>query len=340
MTRDLSPYIKILQDPAQEIDYLQITPFSDLNSAELMQFRAGWATLTPGRQLEVLRVMVQVTEDYFEYDFGKIFAGLLHEPDPQIRLLAIEGLLEDDRPQLIPEICKLLETDSDPEVRAAAAGSLGRFIYAASIELIGERSVAAAKALLRTCYTDPHEALLVRRRALESLAASYEDDIDVLIESAYYADDADMYLSALFAMGRNGDRRWVPYLAEGLSHEIAELRLEAMRALGEIGDRESAMHIVQLLHRETDSEVRLAAIMALGRIGGDKAQEALNWLLTWEDEEIDAAVALALEEHALSDTSVIGIIDEILAEEGEEAIHDDEIWDDPLDAEIRRLYDE
>ncbi|NOZ48773.1 MAG: HEAT repeat domain-containing protein [Chloroflexi bacterium] len=100
------------------------------------------------------------------------------------------------------------------------------------------------------------------------------------------------------------------------------------------------MHIVQLLHRETDSEVRLAAIMALGRIGGDKAQEALNWLLTWEDEEIDAAVALALEEHALSDTSVIGIIDEILAEEGKEAIYDDEIWDDPLDAEIRRLYDE
>ncbi len=345
MKRDLSPHIQTLQNTAVAIGADHVIPFSDLTAEELQQFLHGWQTLSPERRREILKQMVEVTVEYFEYNFDKIFRSFLHDPEADIRLLAVDGLWEDMHLQLIPDLCYLLENDSDYRVRAAAAMGLGRFVDAATMETIDSHTIAPAIDLLRARFNDPLERAPVRRRALESLSSGREDDIEILIESAYYADDPDLSQGALHAMGRTGDAHWVPFLLESMSQGIAELRCEAVEALGLIGDKRSVEHIGYLLQTEADPEVRLAAIIALGQIGGEKAREILAELVAGDDVDDAAAAETAISELEIYELSTHELVSAILESTDIEDEEDDEnddfdFWEDPLDAEIRRLLDD
>ncbi|NOZ73072.1 MAG: HEAT repeat domain-containing protein [Chloroflexi bacterium] len=341
MTRDLSPLFTHLQDPQKPLGYQQLSILTDLNTSELQQFRQGWQVLPAFRRLEFLQALTEMAEEHIEFDFRNIFFTLLHEEDPQTRVLAIEGLWEEDRLHLIPELCRLLEQDDEYEVRAAAASALGRFVYLGEVEKIDPRHTETVKAILRRCFHDPQEHVHVRRRALESIATCSDADIETMIENAFYSDDLDMRSSALYAMGQNADQRWTPYLLEGLHHAAPALRLEAVRALGLLEVRGAVTQIARLLEQELDLEVRLAAIEALGQIGGSEARKALEWITGWDDEASVTAAEAALEESYLSEGPIHDLINEILEESGwSEDFLEDEFFEDPLEAEIRQLLEE
>ncbi|HST58884.1 MAG TPA: HEAT repeat domain-containing protein [Longimicrobium sp.] len=81
--------------------------------------------------------------------------------------------------------------------------------------------------------------------------------------------DAEVELEIVRALGRVGDPRAVPVLAERasgggfFSRVPSPLRVEATRALGEIGG-DAARAVLQRLLRERNAEVREAAVKALG----------------------------------------------------------------------------
>ena len=81
--------------------------------------------------------------------------------------------------------------------------------------------------------------------------------------------DAEVEMEIVRALGRVGDPRAVPVLAERasgggfFSRVPSPIRVEATRALGEIGG-EAARAVLQRLLRERNAEVREAAIKALG----------------------------------------------------------------------------
>src|SRR4051794_35992129 len=96
-------------------------------------------------------------------------------------------------------------------------------------------------------------------------------------------------------MGRTLDRRWLDILIEELESEDAEMRYEAARATGAIGDVQAVQSLSKLALDE-DDEVRQEAIMALGRIGGPRAERVLRSLAEDASQSDREAIAEALGE--------------------------------------------
>ncbi len=337
--------LELVKKPETQISVEHCLALSDLTLPQVEAVVEACRALPAERKVNMLRQMAGVAEEDFHYDFGKVMIAFAEDAAGDVRLAALEGLWDEHRTSLIPLLTRLLAHDEDPRVRALAAVQLGRFIDAAIMEEISEQAVAPAISVLRTAFNDADEHIDVRRRALEALSFGDEHDIDVMIEEAYYAEDLDMYMSSLFAMGRTANKQWVPYLLEGLTHELAPVRAEAMRALGNIGDPETVVHIASVLAEESESIVRFEAIMALGEIGGSDAKSLLTSLLESDDPEMVEAAEVALEGISIFEQSAQELIDIILAEAGiaegdEDAWDDVASWEDATDAEIRRLLDE
>jgi HEAT repeat protein len=288
-----------------------------------------------------------MAEDHIEYHYNPIFAWTLDDADARIRALAIEGLWEDTSAHFIERFQHMLIYDEDVDVRAAAALALGRFVHWGETNEIPSRYAEQAVEALWDVYHDPHEHTHVRRRALEGIAASSHPGAPRLIESARFDEDIFMRISALYAMGRSADVRWIPYLLPELENEAPELRMEAARALGELESSAAVDPMIRMLDDEADVEVRYAILEALGQIGGEKAKQALQLALDSENEAEVEIAEMALEQLYAGVNNLYQLIDEVLGIENDEALSGEEepdIWDDfyedPLEAEIRRLLDE
>lgn len=344
MTRKLHDILNRLSDETIPLDYPLLGSLSDLNSAEMAQFQRAWQAFSQLRRLELLATLIELAEDHIEYDYRSIFRWTLDDSDPAVRALSVTGLWEDEHPQLIPVLTRLLQHDEDLEVRAAAALALGRFVYLGEIESIHPDHAEAAGMALWDALNSPHEHAHVRRRALEGISASGEPSIIRVIESALYEDNIQMRIGALYAMGRNADPRWIPYLVPELRHRHDEVRLEAVRALGELEARVAVSHIIELIEREAVEEIRLAALEALGLIGGPASRKALEAASEWDDEIIALAAREALEELLFSEGSTFELINEILGieEDDDLDLNDlaDDLYEDPLEVELRQLLDE
>ncbi|MFH1570115.1 MAG: HEAT repeat domain-containing protein [Gemmatimonadota bacterium] len=116
-------------------------------------------------------------------------------------------------------------------------------------------------------------------------ASQYDRIVDIATRSDYpYATRKQ----AVKALGQIGDRRAVPALV-GILTEFdrrTTLKEEALVALGQIGDPETATPIGYLLDRslsEPNAELRLAAMTVLGQLGGDKSAEILVNALAYYD---------------------------------------------------------
>jgi len=296
----LERYLHELADPTRPISGSALTRLSDLETSEVASLRDGWPSIPLPRRREIVRKSVELAEDSFEVDFEALFQLALDDEDADIRLGALDGLWESERASLVPVIVRLFESDPEERVRAAAAQSLGRFILLAESDKLPQRSAGRAEAALLAALDARDTPLLVRRRALEAVAARDHPSIPARIEAAYHSKEPQEQLGAIFAMGRSGDPRWLPALLEDLSDEDAERRYEAAVACGEIEDARAVPALRRALADE-DREVQLAAVAALGHIGGLDARQALTALTQRGDEQLQEAAQEALEEMSVSE---------------------------------------
>ena len=345
MPRDIRKILLDLSDEDKPISYRLLRNLSELTEAELGQFQSAWADFTPARRLELMRALVDLAEEHVEFHYNPIFAWTLHDSDPQVRAQAIEGLWEDQDPRFVDQFEHFLVYDEDVDVRAAAALALGRFIHWGEMEEVPRRYAEQAVEALWDVYHDPREHVHVRRRALEGIALSSHPGASRLIESAHFDEDPFMRASALYSMGRSADVRWIPYLLPELENDSPELRMEAARALGELESTAAVDPMIRMLDTEKDSEVRFAILEALGQIGGDKAKQALQLAADSENEAEAEIAEMALEQLYAGVNNLFELINEVMGVESEAALLEeadawDDFYDDPIDAEIRRLLDE
>ncbi len=346
MPRDISKVIRSMGDEDRPISYQLLRNLSELNARELKQFQEAWPGFSPQRRYELLRAMVALAEEHIEYNYNAIFAWTMEDVDPRNRALSIEGLWEDMTLRHMQRLSEILVRDEDMEVRAAAALALGRFVSWGEMEEIpaayGEQAVEA----LWDVYHDPREHVHVRRRALEGIAASSHAGAPRLIENAHFDEDLSMRVSALYAMGRTADVRWIPYLLPELESQAPELRMEAARALGELEASAAVDPMIRMLDTEKDAEVRFAILEALGQIGGEKAKQALQLAADSEDEAEAEIADLALEQLYAGVNNLYELIDQVVlgTEPDEALLEEDDAWrgfyEDPLEAEIRRLLED
>ncbi len=224
----------------------------------------------------VVRQMLEQSETNVELSFARVQGQFVEDPDAEVRVLAIQGLWEDENPRLADLLLGMLDTEFDAAVREAIVDGLGRFAYLASVgRLDNERASRIHDRLIEIFQSE--ELVAVRRRALESAAYFEDDEVEEAISEAFDSIIHDLHISSIFAMGRNLSERWFSTVLVEMQDPDAEIRFEAVRAIGEFGD-ERAVNLLLDLVDDEDAEVRMAAVTALGQIGGKVSVGALRRL--------------------------------------------------------------
>ena len=269
---------------------------SKMDQADLEALKKIWPTIATERRRDVMRELLEISEENFEVDFDPVFFLGMADQDPDVRALAVGGLWENEQPALIGPLLHLLQADEAAIVRAAAASALGRFIYLSELEeLDREYIIPIKKGLLDTIH-QPAEDIEVRRRAVESVSFLGEAEVRQIVENAYYDDDEKMQVSAIFAMGRSADITWCSRVIAELDNPNSEIRFEAARACGELEAAEAVSKLIELIDTDPDLQVQEMSIWALGRIGGSVAREGLEICTGSENEAIAQAAEDALDE--------------------------------------------
>jgi len=269
--------------------------FSDLSGEQLARWREVWFALSPGRRAALIEQMRELAEEDIEADFRALFRIGLEDPDARVRLASVEGLYEEEHPDLIAPLIKLAHEDPDELVRAAAVELLGQFMYAGVLgRLSRERHDQVYVALMRALLTSPGHSI-VHRRALESLAYVTNEEVDLQIRQAYYAEDELLRLSAIIAMGRSSNRAYCALVRDELRSVSPLVRRRAAEAAGQLEDEEAVPLLAELLDDPSD-EVRFAAMDALALIGGEEAEAQLMAAAASDDETISEYALKALEE--------------------------------------------
>jgi HEAT repeat protein len=268
---------------------------SALTREEMELFTDRWPLISAGRRRQVTRALVEITEDNFTADFHNIFRLGLQDEDEEVRARAIQGLWEDESPAFVDSLLEMLSTDPSIMVRAGAAMGLGHFVLLTELEELEEELGHRIVRALWKVIEDPHEALDVRRRAVEAISFSGEEGIREIIHEAYHHPVEKMRISAIFSMGRSADPDWGPIVITELGSPNPEIRFECARACGELELKEAVPSLIRLIV-DLDREVQQAAIYALGQIGGQEARRALELCCESDDEVIAATADEALDE--------------------------------------------
>ena len=280
--------------------------FSDLDRAKLAEVRRVWPTLPVETRRRLVTNMAELGEEQVEYNFSRALKVALHDADPQVRVGAIEGLWEDEGEDFLAFLHEKAIHDPDERVREAAARALAPFGRLAVQDELGERLAASLYDRLLAIARGA-DAVEIRRRALEALAVWTGDaEVTRQIERAYASPDERLRMSALYAMGRNLDERWLDPILEEMESKSAGMRYEATKASGELADRRAVPRLIERLG-DDDREVQLAAIGALGQIGGSASINILKRLAVSKDDAVREAAEEALDEAAfMSDPIGLG----------------------------------
>lgn len=289
----LENYLSELTDESKTINHAGLLQLSNLSNPEVLELASVWPRIPPIQRQEMLERMTELASDNLELDFAPVFKSCLIDTDDQVRAWAVRGLWDCDDRTLIRPLIELLNGDPSDEVRAAAAVSLGKFAALVQERKILSRDAEKIHDALLAVVTKDVEDLEVERRSIEAIASFSSPQVEDIIRKAYHNVDESLKQSALFAMGRSSDERWLPIVIRETHHQNGSIRYEATNACGYLGSDVTVPHIVALLEDE-DSQVQLAAVKALGLIGGGLAKHALTQCLRMNDDLMEEAATAAL----------------------------------------------
>lgn len=285
---------KIGAEPELKTGYLYA--LSRMNEETLKVFQEMWPSIAVQRRRDIMQELVEIGEVNFEVYFDPVFLLGLTDPDAEVRTRSIQGLWENETVNLIEPFIHLLKTDEAILVRAAAATALGKYIYLKEIEELPPDYGNLILTTLKSVIHLPEEDVEVRRRAIEAISFATDEEVDAIIENAYYDEDEKMQISAIFAMGRSANAIWIERVLTELDNPKTEIRFEAARACGELEAKDAVPRLLPMLEEDNDMQVMEVILWSLGRIGGREARDTLELYVDSEVEALSEAAEAALEE--------------------------------------------
>lgn len=282
-----------LRDESKPLRHGVLVQLSGLAGDELYEFKSTWRSMPEERRKEVLKWLIEMGEDNLELDFTATFRACLSDESENVREHAARGLTDCDDRAVIRPLIGLLLDDPFTKVRAAAAVSLGKFTRLAQEGKLLERDAKRIREALLTVIAREEEEVEVRRRAIEAVASFNSDEIERIIREAYDSDDPNMKQSAVYAMGRSSDPRWLPIILEETHNPDPAMRYEAAGACGHLGDESTVPHLIRLM-KDEDIQVQVIVVQALGAIGGPLAKRALQQAAKQGDYAVEEAAQASL----------------------------------------------
>ena len=277
-----------LTEGTRELSRRSLQEFSDITPDALEALLEVWPRVKLDRKRNLLDGLQSLSETDTLVSFDDFARALLTDPDAEVRLRAIRLLDECDDVKLVAPFLKILEGDEDPETRAEAASSLGKYIELGELEELPAKTQRQVEdALLAKANSE--DQLIVRRHSLEALGYSSRPEVITLIESAFRRSNPDWQASALFAMGRSFDERWEEEVLSRLLDENPLVRLAAVEAAGELALVSARKILFQVLEEEEDDEITAAAIWSLSQVGGEDVRLYIENLidLAEGDEQVE-----------------------------------------------------
>jgi HEAT repeat protein len=298
--RKNAPFQEVLQDlldNSKPFPAMYLHRFSDINQRDLHDLKKIWPQVRPDRRAALMEDLEELAEaDTLTY-FEDICIFTLEDEDPRVRAATIRLLWESNNLKLANKFIQMMKQDPDPVVRANAANALGVFIYRGELEEIpGTLFKKVEENLLETL--EGQDRPLVRRKALEALGFSSQQEVSKHIRSAYDTGELPWVASAVLAMGRSADDRWKKLVLRSLENPEGEIRVEAIRAVGELEIHEAKQSLLEMLvdSENEDWPIQSTIIWSLSLIGGDNVKEALQALADKvQDDEEEEFIEGALE---------------------------------------------
>jgi HEAT repeat protein len=286
----LSEILSELIDTEKDLSAVELGQFNSLLDEDLEDLNRRWELIPEARRYQVLVKLTEMADDDVELDFYAVFRLAMQDSLPKMREAGVGGLWETEDRVALPLLLECLDKDNDASVRAAAARVLARFAVLADSGKLVQRDRDAVYAGLMRALGDDDELVLVRRRALESVAPMRFPDVQRWLQWGYDHPDPSMRQSALFGMGRSGDTTWLSTICEEMDSEDPGMRFEAANAAREMGEEEAVSYLIDLVN-DLDTEVSAAALQAIGGIGGAAAKKILRALAADDDEEVISEAA-------------------------------------------------
>lgn len=295
MSEEFANALKELLDASADVKVSSLADLTDLDDDEARELSSRWDEIALRRRRWFVGELTDLAEDNVELNFDRIYFRGLSDADARVRQESIRGLWEYEGADLIDPLVRMMESDDSAAVRAEAALALGRYVMAHEHGELRDRHFEAMERSMRGVLANSAEVTEVRARVLESIGAYNSEWVQQAIRDAYESDMRRLKASAIHAMGRSVDERWMPLIIREMSSEEPELRYEAALASGAIGASSALPHLVRLA-QDPDEEVAHASIMAMGEIGGAEAKAALAELASGPSEALREAAASALAE--------------------------------------------
>lgn len=287
MKTAFQPVIEALLETGKPFPKKYLPLFSDIDAASLQLLLDAWPRVSLTRKRTLLDDLDRLLDENTIVSFDDLARALLADPDAPVRAGAMRLLAECEDAKLLPIYEKIVTGDPDPEARAAAAQVLNLFVDLGELEEIPEAAARRAEDALLTASRDDNAE--VRRRALESLGYSSRKEVPPLIQAALEREDPDWQASALIAIGRSSDERWSEPVIRMMLSEDRGVRLEAVRAAGELMLPAARLPLLRMLDEEEDDTILSAVIWSLSQVGGEDVRVYLENLLdkTDDDDEIE-----------------------------------------------------
>jgi HEAT repeat protein len=287
--QDFGKVIEALLDNSRPFPPRYLHSFSDISLENMDLLKKIWNQVEPRRRSTLVADLEPILEADTLLNFDEFTRFALNDEEGEVREHAIHLLWECEDAHLIPILMHMLQHDPSELVRAAAASGLGKFVYLGEIDEIPAGMLKELEDVLIGTFQNANDPE-IQRKTLESLGYSSRPEVRGYIQKAFLEKDARWLASALFAMGRSADRQWENQVSEMIDHHDEEVRVEAIRAAGEL---ELISLRDALIQSATDTEeiweVRMAAFWSLSQLGGEEARDTLEDLLedAEDDEEAD-----------------------------------------------------
>ena len=274
-----------LLDSKKDIPRSHLSHYSDLDPKSLRLFLDVWPSVKPARKLLLLNELAANLETDNIVSYEDIGRALLDDADGEVRARALLLLAESNDPKLASKLTDILLNDSELAPRMEAVNLIGEFILLGELEELSEDIQRKAEdALIKVIKSEDNPTL--RKSALEALGYSSRIEIIMLIESAFERTDPTWVASALRAMGRSHDERWLEDVVGKLLDDDPRIKFAAVEAAGELNIQDAGPILLKMLEdEEEDDDVIAAAIWSLSQIGGDDARVYLLHLIEQTDDE-------------------------------------------------------
>ena len=247
-------YLATIRDEIKPIGPSLLIQFSDLSQRKIDLLKVEWKNISTSRRREVVDKLKVMADVYVELNFDRMFELCFDDSDGEVRKMAIEGLWECEDLRLIPSLVHTLKHDRVVKVRSAAAATLGNFILLYEEGKATIRNIFSIIDVLMSVVYDEDENLEVACKAVQALSPLSMPCATEAIQKAYGLNDLQPRVTAILAMGRNGDPGWFSTVVSELKSSHPEIKIAAIRACGEMGKR-TYPYLKELLS-DPDAEVR------------------------------------------------------------------------------------